>query len=172
MIRYIIGIIVTFILYDDKKSIYDSPISNIPWELMVLFVSFPLKNSITTKYVVLKFIIDIILTVAFVIHFIRIYYRYDEIYIYTINNKQKTLISILLILLNYYIGNNIPLFIINGFVQYYLFKNVLLVYKITIPILLSLITSLILDYYKIIKINNLLKIFIQSDTFFHLLKFG
>ena len=177
IITFIIGILCTLYMYNDNESIYKSPIANIPWELIILLLAFPntpFYKPINTKYQSLLFLITLVMTIAFTMHLIRDYHRYQEIYNFTINNKIKTAITILLLVFNiflYYMKIEIPLlFLINGIIQYYIFKEVKLVYDITLPMIIILTIGLVLNSYGIINMNYFHKIFIESDLIFHMVK--
>ena len=184
IIGLIIGIIYTIIIPNN------SPINNIPIELVFIYLTNPFNNNNNNKNKnnnknnknnnildnkIINFVYKVILNVAFYLHTIRFILRFKESLLYTLNYKIISLLCIIIIIINK--NNILPiniLSIINGIMLFISYKNnsnnKLINWKIDIPITLSLLFYYI--YQKKIKLSkdNYRLIMFNSDLLYHILE--
>ena len=185
LIENIIGLIVALLL--TYKSINNAPITVIPIELLILVLTNPFNNNQSkTKIDLIK---NIIYCCIFYLHLIRFIYRFLESYTYTRNNKVITLVSIILIIMNYLrykknkkIKNNenltktdYILIVLNGIFQFVAYinnkNNVLINWKIDMLITLSFIVFIMFNKILHIKLTKFNIIAFYSDFVYHILEF-
>lgn len=172
-IKYtIFGIIISLTFF--KKFTLDGILNNIIIELLWLFITNPYqKRSNIPKFV--RYVISII----FYIHLFRLINNLKKIIGITIDDKKTTLLTLAILIFNYYCINynliNINyLAIINASLQIYTYKkyNKLLISKNYLPDLL--ITSFLIFIYftngKFYKMNlsNYHQIILRQDILYHI----
>jgi len=183
LIENIIGLSVALIL--TYKSINNAPITVIPIELLILVITNPFNNNKSKTNIDL--IKNIIYCSTFYLHLIRFIYRFIESCTYTLNNKVITLVSMVLIFINYlhYKKNkNEPftftlidyvLIVLNGIFQFLAYNNnknnVLIDWKIDLLITISFIVFIMFKKILNIKLNNVNTIVLYSEFIYHILDF-
>ena len=186
IIENIIGLSIALLL--TYKSINNAPITVIPIELLILVITNPFNNNNQSKTKI-DLIKNIIYCSTFYLHLIRFIYRFLESYTYTRNNKVITLVSIILIIMNYLrykknkkIKNNenltktdYILIVLNGIFQFVAYinnkKNALIDWKIDVLITLSFILFITFNKILHIKLTKMNTIVLYSEFVYHILEF-